>query len=382
MPILHTNNILLSICMPTYNRCEQIKRQLQDVLKQIENITDDVEILVSDNASTDGTSSVLREICSQHARVRLFIQPENIGMEANFLFLATHAKGKFYWCIGDDDIIRPGTVGFVVNVLKKYNNIGGVILKCGGAFPSFDGKHFKWKKANFNITDECLISYSPQVLGKYPNAFGDTDWMFITKCIILRDAYVRIASHHGFIGNNAIPLFATCLSIHNKNFYYANKCGYINGVQDGRLDNWHYRAFEVCKDIISGIKKLADFDFSLEEINYLYVSEEAHIYYINTLGCIEHKMSIQETIDSNLDLQRRLGIPISEKRFWEKLSMKDPKHVIFLAREIINIGYYDGEIISYLKIRKEMKKHGYMPSKIQELKWIIKYIIIIKYILK
>ena len=62
--------------------------------------------------------------------------------------------------------------------------------------------------------------------------------------------------------------------------------------------------------------------------------------------------------------------------------MKDPKHVIFLAREIINIGYYDGEITSYLKIRKEMKKHGYIPSKIQELKWIIKYMIIIKYIFK
>ena len=376
------NFVLLSICLPTYNRCTQITRQIEDVVRQTKKVGACVEILVSDNASTDGTAEMLRCLSAKYTHVKFFVQPQNIGAEANFLFLAQQATGKYYWCIGDDDIIRPGTVEYVVGILKKYNNLGAVILKCGGVRPTLLGKNLRWKNTDFNVYEECLVPYTPQVLCKYPNIPEDTDWMFITKCVILRDAYIRIASDHEFQGNCALSLFATCLSIQNKSFYYANVCGYITGMQDGRLDNWHYKAFEVCQNIIAGIEKLAKFGFTKEELNYLYTSEEAHIYYVNTLGCIAHELSIKETIDSNLALQRQLGIPASEKRYWEKLSKKDPQHVIFLLKEIINIGYHGGDIAAYLKVRKEMIQYGYIPSRLQELKWIIKYMIVIRILSK
>jgi glycosyltransferase involved in cell wall biosynthesis len=95
----------LSIAVPTYNR----EASLNDLLASIERALSvverhDVEVVVSDNASTDRTDAVIR---NWRARLplRAYRQSENVGYERNFAALTGLARGRFVWFAGDDDIL-------------------------------------------------------------------------------------------------------------------------------------------------------------------------------------------------------------------------------------------------------------------------------------
>lgn len=92
---------LLSICIPTYNRAELLKEALA-ALDFVHHLPFTVEVVVSDNASTDDTTAVIQE-AAQHLPLRHFRHARNLGAEANVLSVLRRAKGK--WCVylADDD---------------------------------------------------------------------------------------------------------------------------------------------------------------------------------------------------------------------------------------------------------------------------------------
>lgn len=107
-------NIRLSICIPTYNRAGCLKELLPGILAQVD--SGEVEIVVSDNASTDGTSEYLRSIDNTH--LRWWTNAENIGGDKNFLKCIEEAKGEYVWLFGDDDIMPSDSVGKALDFLR------------------------------------------------------------------------------------------------------------------------------------------------------------------------------------------------------------------------------------------------------------------------
>lgn len=99
---------LLSICIPTFNRADYLKRLLDRLASELQGTEDSIEVVVSDNASTDDTM----QICTQSAlggRLRYFRQPRNIGAEANIQSAIRQARGTYAVYLADDDIlIWPG----------------------------------------------------------------------------------------------------------------------------------------------------------------------------------------------------------------------------------------------------------------------------------
>ena len=67
-----------------------------------------LEILVSDNASGDATGDVVRSLADD--RTRYVEQPENLGANGNFNWLAENARGEYFLLLHDDDRIDPGMV--------------------------------------------------------------------------------------------------------------------------------------------------------------------------------------------------------------------------------------------------------------------------------
>ena len=108
---------MLSICIPTYNRVRYLKELLPAILVQTD--ADDVEVIVSDNASTDGTAEYLSTTDDTH--LRWWTNDENIGGDRNFLKCVAKAKGEYVWLFGDDDIMPAGAVGRVVDFLRRQN---------------------------------------------------------------------------------------------------------------------------------------------------------------------------------------------------------------------------------------------------------------------
>jgi glycosyl transferase family 2 len=88
-----------TIGIPTYNRADLLPTALAAALNQSH---EDVEVIVSDNASSDNTSEVVRQFGD---RVRYFRNDTNLGPAANFCRLVDLATGEFFSWLQDDDCV-------------------------------------------------------------------------------------------------------------------------------------------------------------------------------------------------------------------------------------------------------------------------------------
>ena len=117
-----TNNKqpLLSICIPTWNREKILQDSLNRFKEQLTEINaDDIELYVSDNASTDSTPNVVRRFIEQGLPITYNRNSENVGAARNFIRCIQWSKGKYIWLLGDDDFLQPGALKLIVDTLKK-----------------------------------------------------------------------------------------------------------------------------------------------------------------------------------------------------------------------------------------------------------------------
>jgi glycosyltransferase involved in cell wall biosynthesis len=94
---------------------------MDSLLPQLEAIRKEfaVELLVSDNASTDDTESALEAYQKRGLAFRYVRNPSNLGADANILQCFELATGRYVWIVGDDDIILAGALVQVVSLLKR-----------------------------------------------------------------------------------------------------------------------------------------------------------------------------------------------------------------------------------------------------------------------
>jgi glycosyltransferase involved in cell wall biosynthesis len=110
---------LLAVCIPTYNRAEALGRLLDRLHAELGDATD-VVVLVSDNASADGTQALLAEAATRMSSLRMHRQPENLGAHANHVWLVENAPDCDYlWILGDDEP-EPGAVAYVRELLETH----------------------------------------------------------------------------------------------------------------------------------------------------------------------------------------------------------------------------------------------------------------------
>lgn len=114
------DKVLLSICIPTWNRAQFLKLSLDSIKEQLKDIDDNkLEILVSDNCSTDSTSELIKSYINDGMSIRYNCNKENIGYDGNFLKCIQLATGKYILLLGDDDILLLGTIKYLISILEK-----------------------------------------------------------------------------------------------------------------------------------------------------------------------------------------------------------------------------------------------------------------------
>lgn len=109
---------LLSICIPTYNRGKLLDTLLADLATyDVDSTLSQIEVCISDNASTDETDAVI-----QYWESRLPIisqrQVSNTGASANLLFVSKMASTDWIYLIGDDDRLIKQGLSCIVELLK------------------------------------------------------------------------------------------------------------------------------------------------------------------------------------------------------------------------------------------------------------------------
>lgn len=121
----------LSICIPTYNRAVFLDEALASICRQ--GGLDDVEIVISDNASGDDTRQVVERWQQRFAGIRYFRWSENQGADKNFLKVIELATGDYCWLLGSDDRLADGSIAALMPYLS-----GNDILLLSYQLMSFD----------------------------------------------------------------------------------------------------------------------------------------------------------------------------------------------------------------------------------------------------
>lgn len=110
---------LLTIGIPTFERVARLRYCLESILAQRKgSVAAEVEIVVSDNNSTDGTWPLLQDYARSHG-VRVRRNAENIGMDLNLIEVNRMATGDFIWWMGDDDQIHEGFLAYACELLRS-----------------------------------------------------------------------------------------------------------------------------------------------------------------------------------------------------------------------------------------------------------------------
>jgi len=168
---------LVSICIPTYNSERYLRESLESIVAQTYK---NYEVIVSDNASTDGTLAILDEYVQKYG-FQLHRNRENIGAHANFNKLISLAKGEYVAIYHSDDVYDKTIVEELVKVLNGDDSIGivgsmgNIINDESVCFGSQNlPKHIKkLNKVKYNF-DEAL------------SALVKRGWFFVSASIMAR----------------------------------------------------------------------------------------------------------------------------------------------------------------------------------------------------
>ncbi len=106
----------VTIGLPTYNGDRYLAEAVESLLSQD---FGDIELLLADNGSTDGTRDICERFAAADDRVRYLPADRNRGAAWNFNRLVDEARGRYFKWAADDDTYEPPFVGLCVDVLDR-----------------------------------------------------------------------------------------------------------------------------------------------------------------------------------------------------------------------------------------------------------------------
>jgi polysaccharide pyruvyl transferase WcaK-like protein/glycosyltransferase involved in cell wall biosynthesis len=110
----------LSIGLPVYNGEEYVAESLDALLGQTYG---DFELIISDNASTDGTADICRRYEKKDSRIRYIRQPRNIGANPNHNFVFQQSHGELFKWASADDVYAPTLLQCCIDALDEHRDV-------------------------------------------------------------------------------------------------------------------------------------------------------------------------------------------------------------------------------------------------------------------
>jgi glycosyltransferase involved in cell wall biosynthesis len=150
------NAAKVTIAIPTLNRAHYLELALKSALQQTYG---NLEIVVSNNASADGTAALLA--CQTDPRIRVVEQASTLSMVENWNACLRAATGEYFLLLSDDDLLEPEAIESMVSAFEGAEDIDRVgMVYCGGRVIDAEGKTLRLGQAG--PREECA---SDLVLG-------------------------------------------------------------------------------------------------------------------------------------------------------------------------------------------------------------------------
>jgi glycosyltransferase involved in cell wall biosynthesis len=116
------NEPILSICIPTFQRCSWIAGLLTQLEKEIKTVPDgQIEVCIIDNASSDGSWDFLIAVSKRNTWLRISRNKVNIGIEGNIIQAMLVGSGRYTWLLSDHQKLRPNVLSETIDILQSLN---------------------------------------------------------------------------------------------------------------------------------------------------------------------------------------------------------------------------------------------------------------------
>ncbi|AMC36755.1 glycosyltransferase family 2 protein [Janthinobacterium sp. B9-8] len=245
---------LLSICIPTYNRDKYLKECLDSIVIQE---CKDIEVVISDNASTDNTEVLILEY-SKKLNIRYQRFDSNQGFDINCTKVVSMATGRYCMILGSDDCLLPDAI---VNIKGLLDSAKPDIL------------HYGYHQ--YNLTMETLLAVVtlPGQFAKIENLDDVAEYIktlpnlslsfaFISSFIFLRTRWPSFDQYQKWLGSQYVHLFCMhsminqgCTIKASENAFVAARGGNINDATDkpGKILNLDLITFRrIVTEVYSG----------------------------------------------------------------------------------------------------------------------------------
>ena len=184
MPVKKKNEIRLSVAIPTYNGAKYIREALDSIISQLDEINEGIEIVISDNASTDQTPEIIREYQKKYSFIKYFRNNENLGPDSNFDLAVKRSTGEFVWLFSDDDQLKSGAIKKVLNVLKNYPELAAIIVNWGNY--NYDSKECDNEQV-VKIKEDMLFKTADDFLSNLNHSVA-----FVSSNIVRRSLWEKV----------------------------------------------------------------------------------------------------------------------------------------------------------------------------------------------
>jgi len=186
--------VKVSVIIPVYNEIRFIQKTLESV------VGDADEIILSDNASTDGSSDICQSFANKYPEIKYTRHKENMGSIKNFNFCVNQISGKYVRNIGAHDMISIGSNQSMASLLDKYADVVMVYPKYVIGLKqdySFEYFHTYEEFGNDLLSDSAMTRAKSMIfnLREFSLFFGM--WIAeIFKNIISPRIYTQICTDH------------------------------------------------------------------------------------------------------------------------------------------------------------------------------------------
>jgi len=155
--------MLLSICIPNYNRGKYLNNCLNSILLAKSFSSLKFEICISDNGSKENILSIINLYKKKGLKINFKRNSKNLGFGSNFHKVVNMAKGEFIWLIGNDDLLYIYALKELERLFNKNKNVDFFFINSSSFNSKYVFKHkqpFNTKKIPKNIANFSKIKKS------------------------------------------------------------------------------------------------------------------------------------------------------------------------------------------------------------------------------
>ena len=236
-----TDSKLVSVLLPTYNAEKYIAEAIDSVIQQEHK---NVEIVISDDASSDNTPAILKEYQKKYPElIKLFLQEKNLGVTNNCNFILENCTGEFVCFFAGDDRLYQNCISDALPYFNDNNNLAIVFHK----HDRIDGNSIVIEDVNISDEMETHFGNIGSILekGGYVGANG----------MLVKSSFLKHIKYNKELATASdIDLILQVLKGADTKFLYLAKT----------LSSWRYheasitnsRTFECFKDVMYSNHKL------------------------------------------------------------------------------------------------------------------------------